>query len=143
LNNINNLNHYIGMKRIEPDVIPELRIMPWVVVSLSLTGLGVAALGRRKPVYFWAVSFVAVAVAGLIDFWKWEYDYGHNLDPHAVLKIPGMNYQPPLIGAKQLLNFRAVSLPGTGGLMLVFALVLALVAAASVWRDRRPHTLNR
>jgi copper chaperone NosL len=25
---INQLNHYIGMKRIEPDAIPELRVMP-------------------------------------------------------------------------------------------------------------------
>jgi len=31
LANINGLNHYIGMKTIEPDTIPELKIMPWVI----------------------------------------------------------------------------------------------------------------
>lgn len=139
LANINNLNHYIGMKRIESDAIPELRIMPWVVVAIALTGLAVAVLKRRRPVYLWSVSFLAVAAAGLVDFWRWEYDYGHNLDPQAVLQIPGMNYQPPLIGAKQLLNFRAVSLPGAGGVLAMLALALALTAAVLVWRDRHSH----
>ena len=44
LNSINNLNHYIGMKQIRPDDIPELRYMPWMVLGLIATGLGVAAL---------------------------------------------------------------------------------------------------
>ena len=34
LDNINNLNHYIGMKVIEPDAIPELRYMPWMSVGM-------------------------------------------------------------------------------------------------------------
>ncbi|HEY6088629.1 MAG TPA: hypothetical protein VD771_02450 [Gemmatimonadaceae bacterium] len=137
LNNINNLNHYIGMKRIEPDAIPELRIMPWVVIAIIVAGLTTAALARRKLLYAWTAGFVSLAVLGLVDFWRWEYDYGHNLDnAHAILKIPGMTYQPPLIGAKQLLNFRAVSLPATGGFLAGVALVLALSAVVLVWRQR-------
>ena len=42
LQNINGLNHYIGMKRIEPDTIPELRIMPFVVAALIVTGVAAA-----------------------------------------------------------------------------------------------------
>jgi copper chaperone NosL len=138
LNNINNLNHYIGMKRIEPDAIPELRIMPWIVAAIIVTGLATAALARRKLVYAWTAGFLAIAIIGLIDFWKWEYDYGHNLDSeHAILKIPGMTYQPPLIGAKQLLNFRAVSLPSAGGILAGVAIALAVAAAVLVWRERK------
>ena len=137
LNNINNLNRYIGMKRIEPDAIPELRIMPWVVIAIIVAGLATAALAGRKLLYAWTAGFVSLAVLGLFDFWRWEYDYGHNLDnAHAIIKIPGMTYQPPLIGAKQLLNFRAVSLPATGGWLVGVALVLALSALVLVWRER-------
>ena len=32
LQNINGLNHYIGMAAIEPESIPELQIMPWVFI---------------------------------------------------------------------------------------------------------------
>ena len=138
LNNINNLNHYIGMKRIEPEAIPELRIMPWVVAAIIVTGLTTAALAKRQLLYAWTAGFLAIALIGLIDFWRWEYDYGHNLDnEHAILKIPGMTYQPPLIGAKQLLNFRAVSLPSLGGILAGMAMVLALAAVVLAWRERK------
>ena len=137
LNNINNLNHYIGMKRIEPEAIPELRIMPWIVAGIIVTGMATAALAKRQLLYAWTAGFLAIALIGLIDFWRWEYDYGHHLDnEHAILKIPGMTYQPPLIGAKQLLNFRAVSLPSLGGILIGVAMALALTAVVLAWRER-------
>src|SRR4030042_5111342 len=51
LNNINNLNHYIGMKRIEPESIPELRIMPVLIGVFMGLGVLAAAVGRRKVPY--------------------------------------------------------------------------------------------
>jgi len=136
LNSINNLNHYIGMQRIEPDAIPELRYMPGILGGLIVTALLVAALGRRKVLYGWAVLLAAVQVGGLYDYWKWGYDYGHNLDlDTAIIKIPDMTYQPPLIGSKQLLNFTATSWPAPGGWALIIASVLVGIA---VWKTFRP-----
>jgi hypothetical protein len=138
LTNINNLNHYIGMKRIVPESIPELRYMPWLVGAVIVTGLAVAAWGNRKALYAWVGGFGALALAGMIDFWWWEYDYGHNLDfEHAIIKVPGMTYQPPLIGTKQLLNFTATSWPGPGGWMAFAAFALALAALVLTLRARR------
>jgi copper chaperone NosL len=138
LNNINGLNHYIGMKAIDPETIPELRFMPWIVGALILSGLVVAAAGRRKILYLWMASFLTLGIVGLIDFWRWEYDYGHNLDATtAIIKIPGMSYQPPLIGTKQLLNFQAVSLPGIGGILAGVAFVLGVFAVILVVRQSR------
>lgn len=146
LDNINGLNHYIGMKRITPGAIPELRIMPWVVAALVVTGLLVALLARRRLLVAWVALFGAVSVAGLVDFWRWEYDYGHNIDMvHAIIKIPGMTYQPPLIGVKQLLNFTAVSWPAAGGwaAFASFGLAaLALIAAFVRRGDGRTTTLD-
>ena len=135
LNSINNLNHYIGMQRIEPDAIPELRYMPAVLGALIVTALLVAAIGRRALLYVWSALFAAVLAAGLYDYWRWGYDYGHNLDARtAIIKIPGMTYQPPLIGSKQLLNFTATSWPASGGWALVIA--SGLVAFA-VWQSSK------
>ncbi len=128
LASINNLNHYIGMKRIEPDDIPELRFMPWIVLGLIGSGLLVAALARRGLLKAWVALMVLVALVGLADFWKWGYDYGHKLAPDAIISIPGMTYQPPLIGSKQLLNFSATSWPGPGGWAIIGALLLGVVA---------------
>ena len=138
LDNINNLNHYIGMRRIEPSAIPELRFMPWIVAGIVVIGLLTTAVARRWLLYLWTSAFLLIATAGLVDFWRWEYDYGHNLDnAHAVLKIPGMTYQPPLIGGKQLLNFHASSWPAVGGVLAGVAMALALWAVLLAWRERK------
>lgn len=136
LNSINNLNHYIGMKAIVPEAIPELRYMPWILGGLIAGGLGVAAMGRRAPLYVWGGALGLLLVAGLYDYWRWGYDYGHDLDlENAIIKIPGMTYQPPLIGSKKLLNFYATSWPASGGIALTLA--AGLVAVAVIDSRRR------
>jgi len=129
LGNINALNHYIGMKAIDPTAIPELRVMPWVIVGLAVFAAGGALVGRRKVAIAWLASFAALGAVGLWDFWKWEYMYGHDLDMvHAIIKVPGMTYQPPLIGSKQLLNFTATSWPASGTYVLALAFLLGVSA---------------
>lgn len=133
LANVNNLNHYIGMKRIEPDSITELKLMPWIIGFLIVSGLLTAVLAKRWMLYTWITLFVVISVVGLVDFWLWEYDYGHNLDhENAIIKIPGMSYQPPLIGRKQLLNFVASSWPGLGGMAAFLSMGIGLAVA---WRE--------
>jgi hypothetical protein len=127
LNKINNLNHYIGMKKINPESIKELQIMPWVMRLVLLSGLVVGILGKRRLLTIWLIIFLLVAIAGFIDYYLWGYDYGHNLDTeNAIIKVPGMNYQPPLIGSKNLLNFKAISLPGLGGWVAIVSFLIGL-----------------
>lgn len=129
LQSINSLNHYIGMKEIEPEEIAELRVIPWCIGVLALLGLGVAAAGRRALALGWLGAFAVLGVVGLWDFHHWEYEYGHDLDTlHAIIKVPGMTYEPPLIGSKQLLNFTASSWPTTGALLIGIAFVIACVS---------------
>lgn len=137
LANINNLNHYIGMQRIVPESIPELKIMPVVVGVLMLTGLLVAVLGRKRLLYAWTAGFLVISLVGVADFWKWEYDYGHNLDEEtAIIKIPGMSYQPPLVGSRDILNFTAHSWPGAGGMIAILAATTAVLLSVREWRSR-------
>ena len=72
------------------------------------------------------ISYILFVVLAAIDFYRWNYEYGHNLDPNAAIKVPGMAYQPPLIGYKQLLNFGAYSIPDTGGWFLTACGLLLL-----------------
>lgn len=137
LQNINGLNHYIGMKPIQPNSIPELKFMPPIIGFLMVTGLVVALWGSRRWVLIWLLLFIALAIVGLVDFYLWEYDYGHNLNPNAAIKVPGMNYQPPLIGSKKLLNFNAISLPHTG---FFFALASMGLASLVWWREGNNKT---
>lgn len=137
LQNINGLNHYIGMKVIAPDSIPELRYMPWILVTMAVAMGLIAWRGARRALMAWVAAFMLLGAVGLYDFWRWEYDYGHNLDTEsAAIVVPGMTYQPPLIGTKQLLNFTASAWPGTGAMLLGGAWVIA-IGVLFVGRRRR------
>lgn len=137
LQSINSLNHYIGMKTIEPEAIAELRVIPWFIVGLAVVGLVAAAVGRRVLTAAWLGAFALLGVAGLWDFYHWEYAYGHDLDyAHAIIKVPGMTYQPPLIGSKQLLNFTASSWPSTGSIFLGLAFLLGVTSLFMAMRAR-------
>ena len=140
LHNINNLNHYIGMKAIVPDAIPELRLMPAIVAGLMAIGLVAAISGRRALLVGWTVVFAVVALAGLADFWYWGYDYGHDLDPTAAIKVPGLSYQPPMLGSKQLLNFTAHSWPAAGGWAIAVSFGAGVLLSVLELRSRRPST---
>ncbi len=138
LPNINGLNHYIGMKTIEPDSIPELKIMPPGIVAMCVLGLLVAWRGNRILMRTWVVALLIAGLAGMVDFYLWEYDYGHNLDlENAPIQVPGMTYQPPLLGTKQLLNFTATSWPASGGIMAIVAVILAVSSATIGMKDNK------
>lgn len=123
LDNINKLNHYIGMKTIEPDSIPELKIMPYIIAFFVIFGLTVFLLKRKRLIYVWCFLMIVILTIGLYDYYVWEYDYGHNLNPNAPIKVPGMTYQPPLLGTKQLLNMRTTSLPDIGSYLIGISLI--------------------
>ncbi len=134
---ISALNHYIGMKHIEVGMFPEFGYMKYILGGLIGIGLLAAGIGRRWGLWIYVTSILTLAVAALVDFWLWGYDYGHNLDPNAAISIPGMSYQPPLIGTKQLLNFTAYSGPDTGGYIIFVSGLIALGVLATTFFKKK------
>ena len=125
IDQINGLNHYIGMKYIVVDEFIEFKIVPYIFALIIVFGLFTALNGSRTLLWVWFTILIVFAIVGFTDFYLWEYDYGHNLDPKAAIKVPGMSYQPPLIGYKQLLNFLAGSLPASGAIIVGLAGIMA------------------
>ena len=84
---------------------------------------------------FWVFAMMILGGIGLYDFYSWEYDYGHDLNPKAAIKFMDENdepltYQPPLIGTKEILNFKATAVPMGGTYFMFGGMILALVAYA-------------
>ena len=132
---INGLNHYIGMKTLHKEDFIEFTVLPYIIGFFALCALAVAVFAKKKGLYALFISFILFGILAGIDFYRWNYEYGHNLDPNAAIKVPGMSYQPPLIGYKQLLNFGAYSIPDIGGWMLIasgFLLFLLVIKEANV-----------
>lgn len=138
---INGLNHYIGMATIENDMFPEFAIMKYAFYLLITWGLIVAIINRRGALFSWLVALFAYVLWAMWDMYAWGYKYGHDLDPHAAIKVEGMAYQPPLIGHKKLLNFDAWSLPDTGGWILFAIITTACLVWFIEWRWPRKEKL--
>jgi len=124
---INGLNHYIGMQTLHNENFIEFSILTYIIAGISLIILAVALIGKKKGLYLLFAGFVLFSLIAMIDFYRWNYNYGHNLDPNAAIKVPGMSYQPPILGFKQLLNFGAYSIPAMGGYLYIAAGVLLLM----------------
>ncbi len=137
---INGLNHYIGMKHIIVSEFLEFKVLPYIFGFLIVIGLVASLISSRRLLNIWFCLLLIFAVAGFIDFYLWEYNYGHNLDPRAAIKVDGMSYQPPLIGYKQLLNFLAGSFPAIGG--LIVGLAGLIVAGVVLYEHRLKKSLQ-
>lgn len=132
IKNINLMNHYVGMKYI-PEAIPEFKIFPIGIIISSIIGLIIAFKGNYKWFLAWFILMVLLSLAGIYDFYLWEHDYGHNLDPKAIMKFTNpdgtvMGFQPPLFGTRHILNFTAHSYPRLGAYFLGFGIATSLLA---------------
>jgi len=134
---INGLNHYIGMKTLNNADFFEFTVLPYCIIFFAAAFLLVAVINRRRWLNILVILFVTFGIVAMIDFWRWEYDYGHNLNPNAAIVVPGMAYQPPLIGFKQLLNFGAYSIPDTGGWIFIGVGVISIICLVLEWRKNR------
>jgi copper chaperone NosL len=124
---INGLNHYIGMKHISAEMFPEFKYLPYVVAAFILLGMLAAISGKRIMLLIYVACTFIGGILVPYDLYKWGYQYGHDLDPNAAIRVPGLSYQPPVFGHKRLLNFDAYSYPDVAGWIVVAAGILATV----------------
>lgn len=143
---ISALNHYIGMRAISVEMFPEFKYMGTLIMVVAALCLGLALVGRLWSAIAYYLLLALADTTAMVDFWKWGYDYGHNLNPEAPIVIPGMAYQPPLIGYKKLLNFEAWSWPDWGGWILMFVTAMAFFVVVGEWwlaRRRRKKATSK
>lgn len=132
IKNMNIMNHYVGMEDI-PESIPEFEIFPYFVVGMAVLGVIFGFIGNRKLYLVWFALMIVFGSIAMYDFYLWEYDYGHNLKETAAIKFTDkdgepMAYQPPLLGNKMILNFKAKSWPRSGAYLMFLGIALSVVA---------------
>ncbi len=140
---INGLNHYIGMRLIKEEMFPELKYIGILIGIYIAIGLIAAISNKLSILKLYTITGITYGIAALYDFYRWGYDYGHNLDPHAAIQVPGMSYQPPVVGYKNLLNFTAYSGPDHGGWIIVVASIIAVsVLFYTIWSNKKSTKNN-
>lgn len=126
LQSINTLNHYVGMHSIKADDFREFRFMPQALTAFGVLALLAGLFNRRWLALLGWLAFTAFAAFMFRDYMTWLWHYGHDLDPHAPITLPA--FTPPIIGFKQMANFRVLSMPAAGTVLLGLAWLLGPIA---------------
>ena len=132
---INVLNHYIGMRDLSNEDFTEFKWMPFALGILALLMLRSAVHGSMASLVDAVVLFVYFGAFSLWSFAYKMYQYGHQLDPKAAVRVDP--FTPPLFGYKKLANFEVYSYPQLGSYALAAAAVVVLLAFVLAWRQWR------
>jgi hypothetical protein len=143
--NIDGLNHYIGMRTLPKDEdMWEFSAFPVIVGLMIALGVLIGVLGYFKKVSYkgflgWFILMSVLGILGMYDFNAWMVDYGTNLDPNAIMKLTHpdgtpMTYKPPLLGHVKMLNFDVTSMPAPGAWLMFVGMSLTLVASYLGWK---------
>lgn len=146
IQNIDGLNHYIGMQTLpKPEDMWEFSAFPIVIGIMVTLGVLVGILGYLNKVSYkwfigWFLLMSVLGILGMYDFNLWLIDYGTNLDPNAIMKLTNndgtpMTYKPPLLGHVKMLNFDVTSMPATGGGLMFVGMMLTLIASFMGWKN--------
>jgi hypothetical protein len=136
---INILNHYIGMHKIDRANLTDLGWLPFAIGALAVLTLRVAVIGTVRSLVDLAVITFYVCTFAFARFVYMLYTFGHELDPSAPVKVQG--FTPALFGSKQIANFTTHSYPQLGALCIgLFAVAVAGIAVWHVVTNRRRAT---
>jgi copper chaperone NosL len=136
IDEINTLNHYIGMRKLDAAAAADLGWIPFALGALALMGLRVAAIGNIRHLLDLLVmtSYVSLFAFGRFVYRLWVF--GHQLDPHAPVKVKP--FMPVVIGHKTVANFETFSMPQAGSYALaVFVTGLVVVVVWHLVAGRR------
>jgi nitrous oxidase accessory protein len=122
LKELNILNHYIGMKPLDPAPPLETKLFPIGIAALIVLCLA-------SPVHRWlrraaVFATLAMPLGILADLQWWLYTYGHSLNPKAPIRLPA--FTPLVLGSSSMGNFHSTTMISIGILCLAGAAVILI-----------------
>ncbi|HJT88002.1 MAG TPA: hypothetical protein VJ732_09100 [Bryobacteraceae bacterium] len=133
LREINTLNHYIGMRPLLESDFSEFSWLPLMTGIFFILALRVVVIGKMASLVDTAVLFLYGSLFSAWSFYHRMYQYGHNLDPEAPVKVPP--FMPPLFGSERMANFQVYSYPGPATYLMIGFFVLLAVTIVLAWRQ--------
>lgn len=124
---INALNHYIGMRKLEEAAPYEKAVSVWGIIAMVLLVEGATFIHSK-----WAALLVLPAVlfpaVFLLDLHWWMKDFGLNLSPNAPLSSSVKPFVPTILGVGVIGQFRTIAEMGWGLWLAWGGAFFALVA---------------
>ncbi len=129
---MNTINHYIGMEPIERGAPIEFAISPYLFVAFGL--MLIATLFYSGPLWWLlAVPAIAFPVAFVADYAFWLWWFGHNLKEWAAFTVKP--FMPTVLGEGMVAQFSTYSYPHYG-MAISAASALCLTLAVLIRRKQ-------
>jgi hypothetical protein len=127
---VNELNHYVGMKAFDPSDAPEMKLWGPTIV-LGVIAVAVATILPRKHVLarLAVLGLWMIPIGALLDVQFRLYQYGHTVQPDAPIRIEP--FTPLVIGPTDVMNFTTWAYPGAALWCLAGAAFLLSAGAAT------------
>ena len=136
LQEINVLNHYIGMKELKAEDFTELKWIPLVLGAITVLTLRSVVVGTLGSVLDLLVVSSYFGLFSLWSFWYKLRAYGHDLDPRAAVQVDP--FTPPVFGHKMVGQFEVWSYPSPGTWLVVGFGVFLVAGFIVSWRQTFP-----
>jgi hypothetical protein len=134
---IDGLNHYIGMRPLGEAAQLEKSISIFAIIALAL--LVLATIFIHSP---WsallALPAILLPAVFLIDLYFWLNNFGQNLDPNAALSSSIEPFTPTILGEGLIGQFKTVAFADFGLLLACIASVLILIGLFLQRRAYKP-----
>jgi len=132
---VDELNHYIGMRSMKDGGVLERTLSILIVAALAL--LTFAAIYIHSPVAaFFTLPAMLYPLIFLGDLYFWLWNFGTHLDPRAPLSSAIKPFVPPVLGTGMVGQFKTVAQWETG---LILAILGALMIPVALYYHRKAY----
>lgn len=136
IDEIDELNHYVGIRSFDPADAPEMKLwLPTIVLALILVAFAAFARSGRVLGKLARIGLWSIPIGALMDVQFRLYQYGHGVQPDAAIRIEP--FTPLVIGSTKVLNFTTFAFPGAALGCLFAAAFLFSGAGPSLRLARR------
>ena len=126
---IDTLNHYIGMAHLADAAPTERQLAGYGVAAIAVIGVVIALAAGKRLNKMVAIPALAFPILFIADSFYWLYRFGHQLDPKAPIRLGA--FTPQMFGNGQIGQFETYAEPAMGFWIATLG-VVAMVAAAFV-----------
>ncbi|MFN3974955.1 MAG: cytochrome C [Dehalococcoidia bacterium] len=131
---IDGLNHYIGMRKLESAARVERTLARYAVPVLAAL-IAVAAFLPTRWAWVPVVLLLAYPLVFVADLAFWLYYAGHTLDPTAAIRLKP--FTPSLLGEGKIAQFRTLTQFGIGFYLAAGAAITGIMATLFRWWEAR------
>lgn len=119
------INHYIGMQKLEHAAESEKKMVPYVLATLSIFSLALALCSSKWLAWLLALPMLGFPFGFVTIFYFWLYKFGHELSPAAPVTMDP--FTPKILGTGIIGQFKTFAQPSIGFYLIFLAAVCTLI----------------